>query len=225
MKTRSWFVVAGLLLAIASPVQGQSFTVGGEAGLNFSDFSVDPDLGLDVESESGFTLGAVVGYDFAPAGLIGVQSGLSFSQKGATISPADTDDEADVDLDYLEVPLLGVLNIPVSGTQVAPRLYAGGILGFELSCDLAVVDVEDAVTTSGECDAPGFDENRLETNGVDFGFLFGGGVGFDTGPGQLILDARFNVGLTDINDTPDPSPVEIKNRTFQLLGGYRITLP
>lgn len=225
MKARAWIVVVGLMLAGAAPVQGQGFTVGGEAGLNISDLSVDPDQGLDVESETGFTLGAVVGYDFAPEGLFGVQSGLYFSQKGATISAVGDDDEADVDLDYLEFPFLGVVNIPVHGAQVAPRLYAGGILGFELSCDLAITDVQDAVTTSGECDAPGFDEDRLETNSVDFGLLFGGGIGFDTGPGRVTVDARFNLGLSDINDTPDPNPAEIENRTFQLLGGYRISLP
>lgn len=196
------------------PLDAQGVGIGFEAGLNVSDLSVDSDVnGTEFDAETGFRAGGVLRYDFAP--VIGLQTGASFSEKGA--SSEDDVGTSAIELDYLEVPLLLQLNIPTGPAPVNPRLFAGGTFNFELACDLTAS--AEGVTAEGECE-----ENGLDTKSTDVGFLFGGGLDFPAGPGAFTVDLRFDLGLSDINDVAD-SPNELKNRNFQATAGYLISLP
>lgn len=210
--------VLALFFAV-QPLDAQGVGLGVEAGLNVSDLSVDTEgEGTEFDAETGFRAGGVLRYDFAP--VIGFQTGLSFSEKGAT-SDAETATSA-IELQYLEVPLLLQLNIPTGPAPVNPRLFAGGTVNFELACDLTASSA--GVSVESECDSDDLGEAALDTKSTDIGFLFGGGLDFPAGPGALTVDVRFDLGLSDINDVAD-SPTELKNRNFQATAGYLISLP
>lgn len=192
-------VLIGTALA-ASPAAAQGWALGFEGGLNVSDLSGED---VEADAEAGFRGGGVIRYEFAPDGMIGVQSGLTYSRKGAS------DDLLHVKLDYLEVPVVVTVNIPTHDFPVQPRVFAGGSFNFELNCDLAPSD-GDAV----DCD----EGDALETESFDFGLRFGGGVDFEVYPDAMItLTAGYEVGLTDIASA---EVSELKNRNLFFTGGF-----
>lgn len=209
-----------LFLGVSSGA-AQGFTVGAEGGLGLADFSVDPDV--TTESRTNFVFGGVVRYDFAPSGVFGVQSGLNFTQKGTKQVEADT--EVEWKLSYLELPLLAAVNIPIEDAKIQPRVYTGGLISFETSCELEGRSPSTTVTV--DCDSPDLTAllgTELETSSVDFGLVFGGGFGIEAGSGLLTADVRYDLGLTNINETVG-STTEIKNRVWYFTAGYHYRLP
>ncbi|MEN8376922.1 MAG: PorT family protein, partial [Gemmatimonadota bacterium] len=61
----------------------------------------------------------------------------------------------------------------------------------------------------------------FETESTDFGVLFGGGIAFPAGPGDLFIEGRFNVGLRDIDTSTD---TEAKHRSGAAMIGYSFSL-
>jgi hypothetical protein len=53
---------------------------------------------------------------------------------------------------------------------------------------------------------------------VDFGLVFGAGVAFPLGSVQLIIDGRYDLGLSDINDYEGDTE-SIKNKAWQFMAG------
>lgn len=207
--------VLSLFLAF-QPLDAQGVGIGFEAGLNVSDLSVDSDgNGTEFDAETGFRAGGVLRYDFAP--VIGIQTGASYSQKGAAFEN-DGGTSQDIELEYLEVPLLLQLNIPTGPAPVNPRLFAGGTVNIEIACNSTQADEE------SECSVAQVAGQDFEPKSTDVGFLFGAGLDFPAGPGALTVDLRFDLGLSDINDVAD-NPNDLKNRNFQATAGYLISLP
>lgn len=215
------FVVGLMALSLAAVTPGavsaQGWHVGLEGGVNVSDLDIE---GEDTDSETGFRIGGVLRYDFAPSGLIGLQTGAAYSQKGASQTEGGV--EATIELDYVEVPLLLAVNVP-TGSAVRPRFYAGPQLAFEASCSLSGAD--GSVSIDVDCDASELQEIGFETESTDFSLLFGGGLELGAGPGAVTLDVRYDLGLTDINASEGPDQAEAKNRNLQLSAGYLISLP
>jgi hypothetical protein len=68
-------------------------------------------------------------------------------------------------------------------------------------------------------------------NRTDFGLQFGGGLGFQAGPGMLLLDVRYGLGLSNFQKTPDTLPFnktkedyKSQNRVVAISVGYAIPL-
>ncbi|MFZ4930508.1 porin family protein [Chryseobacterium sp. Mn2064] len=59
------------------------------------------------------------------------------------------------------------------------------------------------------------------TKSVDFGLQMGAGLAFPAGPGKLIVDGRYNLGLSNISDEKG---LDVKNRGFAVSLGYAIPL-
>ena len=113
-----------------------------------------------------------------------VQPELLYSTQGAESG------NTELKLDYINIPIL--LQYMTSGF----RLQTGPQLGFLVSAESKTGDVEVDI-----------DDN---IKSIDFSWSFGAGYLFASGIG---IDARFNLGITDINDV---SAVEIRNRVFQV---------
>lgn len=208
-------------LVLAGPASAQGLSLGAEAGVNLSNLSVD-DESVDFGSTTGIRVGGTLGYD---AGVLGFQTGAAFSQKGASFESLEDAglDDASLNLEYLEVPLLMNLDIPTGPAPVSPTVYAGGNFGFELSCGISAS--AQGVEGSSSC-AQGQEDVAVETKSLDVGLLVGGGLDFSAGPGALTVDVRYDLGLSDITDDEGAtSPVELKNRNVQATAGYAIGLP
>ncbi len=126
-----------------------------------------------------------------------------------------------VHLDYLELQVPLAVMFPTGG-RLRPRLYAVPSLALELGCGWSltersvfisggsVIGTEHSEST-GDCA-----DEEIQTETIDIGILFGGGLDKRIGGGALTADVRYNLGLIDIDD----SDGTLKNRAFQVLLGY-----
>ncbi|MGD8868301.1 MAG: porin family protein [Gemmatimonadales bacterium] len=176
-----------LCLTAAASARAQ---VGLAAGGIMSDASVKVS-DSDVETESLTRLSA--GAYYATGKTFGLIFGGYYTQKGFGVVGSETE----VKPAYIEIPVMGVVRLPVVGRTIGPRLYGGANFGIEVSCD----------TSGSLSELPGFSCD--ETNSFDFGLKAGLGV-------QVLflgLDLSYVHGLTDIAKQDE---ISIKNRTWSL---------
>jgi hypothetical protein len=76
---------------------------------------------------------------------------------------------------------------------------------------------EGAASELVDCDEIGVDSKR-----VDFGLMALGGLDIQVGPGAVVLDVGYTLGLTDVDDTYDDW--FLKNRTLFFRAGYKFFL-
>jgi hypothetical protein len=198
-----------LLLSTATPAAAQ-LTFGVKGGLNVTTLSFDPDdEGNPDENRTGFVIGGVVTQPLR--NRFGVQFEVLYSQKGA--KEEFTEEGFNIKqtfmLDYIEIPVLA--NIAVaSSDNVRFSVVAGPTFSFLVNDKF-----------KEEFDGEEFEDDLSDTVGdiksYDIGFALGGAVR----TGQLLFDARYTWGLTNLNDEPDDDDNEkAKNRAFTFTVGW-----
>jgi hypothetical protein len=210
-RTVAWLIGFSLLLApLAAQAQQRAESAVGfgvKLGLALSTLSSD-DLDdiefLDLEHKLGFAVGGLVNIPLSP--MVSLQPELLYVTKGADVEFFG-EDVGYIALNYLEVPVLLRVDVPVAGS-VAPFIVAGPALGFVVSAK--------AVDNDGDT------ENiKDDVEALDLGFILGGGLGIPLSSGGLLeIEARYEHGLSNIDDDPN-ADVELKNRAFFILGAYR----
>ena len=203
MKVNS-IIVAAMLLLIALPLQAQ-WNIGGVFGINLASINVDPEPSTEEYSgRSGFGLGVVL--DRPLSGQIDLHAEPMFLQKGGKIKEAG--DETTFKISYIELPIMFRYNFE-NDASAQPYVMAGPSLGYLLN---GKYDVKDGP----EIDA------KDELKGLDLGVGFGGGVSMPKGNMTLFAEARYILGLTNINDESDEA--KVKNRGLQVLVGATVPL-
>ena len=195
-----------LSLALASTAQAQ-LALGIRAGYNNSSLSVK-EGGVSSSAFtrlSGFHAGADLTIGLGQS--VGIGVGAAYSQKGANVENVD----AKIAVDYIDVPVTFVFSIPTAGSSITPRLFAGGVVSFEMSCKVKVTG------ESSDCG----DEDVGARKSTYFSGLIGVGVALAAGPGSFVLDAGFQLGATNISDETDET---VKINTLQLSLGYQFPL-
>jgi hypothetical protein len=207
---KQWTVIflAVVLLAVGTEATlAQPFDFGIKGGLNIANIGGE-DAG-DFESRTGLSIGGFIAYPLA--NMFYIQPELLYSMKGAAqkqtfggVSYTGT-----LKLDYIEIPVLGKLVIPLQKSNMKPMVYAGPSLAFKLSSKLHLEggDLDDTDDYEG-------------IKSTDFGFVVGGGVGFPVGANTLAVEIRYDFGLSSIDDTEDNS--NIKNNVIMLMVSYQI---
>jgi hypothetical protein len=198
---------ACLSLFIVATAQAQ-VALGVRGGYSNSDLSVtvDGQSAQDLNTRNGLHGGVDV--SFGLSHMVALEAGASYAQKGATQTVGDV--KATLAADYIDVPLVLALNIPTSGT-VAPRIFFGPVGSFELSCKF-----KGGTEGSSDCTDAGFARKSYYVS-----VLFGGGVGFGLGPGNVVLDFGFQLGMTNISEVEGE---DAKMNVFQVSAGYRFPL-
>jgi hypothetical protein len=172
-----------------------------EAGANFA--SVNGDNAESFDNRTGINLG--VHARTAASDQIDVQAGLSYSQQGADYSESMFSGK--YKLDYLNIPIMARFNVADGFV-----LQAGPQIGFLMS---AKDEYDDYEGESVEEDVKEY------LKGTDFGINLGAGYQF---PGGFGIDATYNLGLTNIADSPDLSDVNWKHGVIQLRLSYAFDL-
>ena len=113
------------------------------------------------------------------------------------------------------MPVLFVLSVPTEGS-ITPRLFAGGVASFKMSCKLKG-SVDGTSVPSQDCS----DDDIGARKSNYFSALFGAGIKFGVGPGGLLLDVGYQLGLTNISDETD---VTVKVNVIQASLGYQFPL-
>lgn len=193
-----------LILVFFPALLNAQLGIGLKAGLNFANVT-DPG-GINANSRSGYMVGAYISPK--PKKLIGFRSELMLSRQGYDFKT--NNNTGTVDLDYLLLPQLVTLNITKRF-----EIHAGGQLAFLLN---AKADSSNNNGNSGSI--------LNYFNRFDYGIV--GGVQVSPFSG-LIIGARFNIGLKDINFEPTDYPPfpnyelkqYVKNNVLQLYAGWR----
>jgi hypothetical protein len=204
-------LAAIISLAASSAALAQT-TFGVKGGANIAEVSTNvPDLEDLTSSKTGFVGGAFA--TFGLGTIFALQPEVLYSQKGFKAADDVFDIDAQLKTNYFEIPLL--LKAQLALVLVRPAIYAGPVVSFETSCKVA--GSEGGIDISVDCDddLDGF-ESRKKT---DWGAVFGANIDFMLGPIVLILDGRYQLGLTNLNDDPAAPEEEVKTRMWQFMAG------
>jgi hypothetical protein len=195
-------ILTGLLL-VPGWAAAQDVSGGVKGGVNFANIVIDGDAAdVNLESRIGWVAGGFVTWPVTPR--FDIQPEALISVKGATVDEFGL--EVDLELTYLEFPILFRYGAPVSsGTSL--KLFAGPSLAFKLDAEV-----------NGEFFGTSEDDDiDDEVESFDFGLVIGAGIE----AGRLSLDGRYTWGLTNLANVPDDDDVTVKNRVFSILVGFR----
>lgn len=174
-------------------VSAQDINFGAKAGVNFTTITGDD---LDsFSSRTAFHLGFVA--EIGITETFSFQPELLYSAQGSDYS--EDSFEGSLKVDYLNLPLMAKFYVAEGFS-----LEAGPQVGFLLSAKDVYDDEED-------------DWSDI-TKGIDFGLNFGVGYKLESG---LNFGARYNLGLSDMNDDPDSqADSAFKNSVVQAYVGF-----
>ncbi|MBR6286836.1 MAG: PorT family protein [Bacteroidaceae bacterium] len=194
--------IAALLTASVSFAQREvgkvSFTA--SAGLSLADLTNSHGYS---SMRPGIVIGGQVMYQETP--VIALSAGLYYSQQGCKADGSLAGESRDIDVtmrnDYINIPLL--VNAYVTKGLA---LKAGIQPGYLVSADVHASYDGNTATKSVMSAYKRFD------------FSIPVGVSYETG--KVVVDARYNIGITNIGkDVSDDD--NSKNKVFQLTVGYR----
>lgn len=144
--------------------------------------SLDVKDGVDFDSKAGLYIGGLAHVHLSPH--FAVQPELVYSQQGGK------DGDEKWKINYINIPVLFQYM-----TGGGLRLQTGPQVGFAVSSKIKQGDVETNIND--------------DVKTVDVSWAFGLSYLFPEGLG---IDARYNLGLTNINEAETP---EVRNRVFQ----------
>ncbi|PKV51224.1 outer membrane protein with beta-barrel domain [Aquimarina sp. MAR_2010_214] len=198
MRKLLFVVIATFSLGVTA--QEENIRFGAKAGLNIANIAGDAVNGIS--SRTGFHLGAVV--EIPISEKFAFQPEVLYSAQGYTMDETvfGIRIEGTTKLDYINIPLIAKYYV-VKGLSI----QAGPQVGF-------LVSAKGEVKTAGierEEDIDDFYKS------VDLGLGFGAGYQLDMG---LFFDARYNLGLSDINDV-DGDDDKNQNAVIQFSVGYK----
>jgi hypothetical protein len=202
MKTKLILLTTALFLCsglFTQTIAQSPISFGLKGGVNLANLNGDDTD--DFDARSGLNIGVVLEFGI-PLSPIGIESGIYYSQKGA--SSEDQGATLTLKADYLEIPVLGKLSFGPPG-PIKPHLLAGPYLGFLLNSKV----VGEGGGTSVSVDV------KEDTNDVDFGFIAGIGLDVNLGLTTLSLQARYSIGLTEVYTDSD-----VKHGVFGIVAGF-----
>ena len=181
--------------------------VGAEVGYSRADLiGEDSDL---VASRQGAITGVYLHLPIAP--MLSVRPELLFSLRGgqtlALVSGSSDIADVDIELAYLELPLLARLSLPRG--RVRPAIFGGPSLALQIGCDLRIAVGAD--TTRFTC---GQDEVS-QVREWDFAWVAGGALELHYPRTTLSLQGRYTAGFRSIFE----GTVDLRNRGVAVLFG------
>jgi hypothetical protein len=190
-------VLASVLFANLAQAQAQ-FSLGIKAGANFSSINVS-DPAATWDGKTGFHGGA---FALIKITAFAIQPELIFSQQGSKVKINGQD--LDANFSYLNVPIIAKFYLPMGlNFQLGPQF------GFLTTAESDYNPITN--TPQNGTDLEDFYKNSDVSLGM--------GIGWDL-PLRLSIDARYNLGLTQIED--DASIEATKNQVFQISVGYKL---
>jgi hypothetical protein len=201
---RRTMVILGLLvLLLPGSVLAQLLpSYGVKAGVNFSNIDLDD---LESSNRTGMVGGLFVNL---PLPSLNLQGEILYTTKGFTEGTLTGASQTDFRMHDLQIPVLMKFSLPIPA--VTPSLYLGPALNFRLKGEIKDaegdwVDVKDELKSTSWSLIMGLDVRLI---------------------GTLILDFRYDLGLSAINDTSLGDNLteldkDIKDRTLTAMLGVR----
>lgn len=189
-----------MMIVLGSYAQVQ-VAVGLKGGLNLS--KVDIKAGAsNIDNRTGFHGGAFALFKVTK---IGIQPEILFSKQGSTFQFDGNDYEAN--FDYINVPII-------------VKLYLAAGLNLQLGPQFAFTSTSEIVETVNGVNSTQ-DAKKLFDKKSDMAVAVG--AGWDL-PFGLTIDARYNIGLSDVEFKPANAnePISFKNQVIQVSLGYKL---
>lgn len=202
MKRQSLLVALALtamILFSGSALAQLGINKGIKGGLNIATLRVDGD-DFDPSSRTGIAAGGFLEID--PIGPLAVQAEVLYSQKGAEFEILGQ--TAKSTADYIEIPVVVKLGLPLVPT-ISYHVHAGPAFAFKVS-----EDTESAFANASDEDA---------FKSTDFGAVIGFGLEFEALISKVTVDARYTLGLTNVNNDEADDAIDIKNGVVSVLVG------
>ncbi|HWB42276.1 MAG TPA: porin family protein [Gemmatimonadales bacterium] len=197
------------LLAGVRPAAGQEgAAVGAQVGYSRADLTGENANLVDSRQ------GAITGIYFQlPLNrLVSVRPEVLFSVKGGTtltrIGGGTDLALLDIELAYLELPLLGRLTLPRG--RFRPAVFGGPAIGIQIGCDFLFTTPTGSV--DGTC---GEDSSTAGVSEWDYGWIAGAAIEMHLPRTTLALQGRYSAGLRSVVE----GPVDLKNRGIAVLFG------
>lgn len=207
MKNMDIFLVVFLTVFTVLPA-GAQVNLGVLGGLNLASCDIDPlEGGMEISNLTAFGFGCVLDYSLNE--FITLHLEPMYLQKGAKGDWEIFEFESKAA--YIEIPVM--LKYAFGTTEIKPYVIAGPTIGYLLSA-----------TT--KMSGGGYSEEediKDVTKSLDFGLCFGAGVSVPMSNNSIFLEARYALGLTNINDDPDDPDTDVKTKGIQIFAG--ITFP
>jgi hypothetical protein len=201
---------AATLAVPCAAANAQQVSLGLKGGINSATTTVvEPNA--DIGRRTGIHAGAVFAVRAGPR--FSVQLEGLYSQRGYRLTATGTD--ATVKGDYLQVPLVGKVTIPLSdASPMALQIFFGPTVAFEVSCQAA--GTIGGVSATASCDDLGAERRKF-----DFGAVLGGGFDIHLQSVTAFVTAAYDYGLRNLD--PDPmSTNALKHRTFAFSLGFLV---
>ena len=197
MNTFKIFIVLLTSVIAINQTQAQvQASLGIKGGVNFASLDVT-NAQATWDGRTGYHIGAFALFKVT---AFAVQPELIFSQQGSTVKFNGQD--FDANFSYVNVPVIAKFYLPLGlNLQLGPQF------GFLTSAESDF----NPVNAQGGTDLKEYYKNSDVSLGM--------GIGWDL-PFKLTIDARYNLGLTEIND--NASLTATKNQVFQLSLGYKL---
>ncbi len=194
-------------LASAALAQGmmEKMSFGIKGGVNLAKPWGD-DVPDDAKWRLGANIGAFMSYQFHD--MFAIQPEVYYAMKGWKQEIAEYTFTAK--MDYVDIMVLGKLLIPMEG-MVQPSLFFGPLLGINIKKDYTIDPVPPDEEGEGELE---------EVKSTDFGAVLGAGLDIEIAEGyMLLLDIRYNMGLTTIHDPEEGDADDVKNQAITFMAG------
>lgn len=211
LRSRPLCIITLILVLLAGQALAGPLGKGIKAGISYSKVTND-NVG-DSDHKMGVAAGISISYDLLPG--ITLQPELLYVQQGGrwdiNILDGGTivgNGELTWKLNYLQVPVLARVNLPVVGAFL-PTLIAGPALSIKTASTYET-EQGGSLVSSGDLD---------DLASTDLSLIVGVGFKVGAGPAGIVVDARYNLGSTNLNDTD--ADVTINNRGFQVLAGFQ----
>lgn len=198
--------VAGLSLGLSVNAAGQGTRAAVGAQVGYSRTDLAGANAAEITARQGALTGVFL---YAPVTrFLGIRPELLFALKGGRTETVEGL-IIDIELAYLEFPLLARLAIP--GGRFRPVFFGGPAAALQIGCDFQF-------TQPGQPDTPlrvtcGQDEVTIIRK-LDWGVVGGAGIEGLWPRAAMSLEARYTAGLRSVFED-----VEIRNRAFSILLG------
>ena len=196
------------VVAIGFTAHSQEIKYGIKAGLNIANFGGDTEK---TNVRPGFNAGALVEIRF---NNFAIQPEIFYSQQGSKIKYNIYSGDI-LSEEYEYTSKLGYINVPIIAKYYILEglsLQAGPQIGFLISAKDKAEATVSGTNMSDEMDSKDLYEK------IDFSIL--GGVGYDL-PIGIFFQARYNVGLSNINKDPEAADIKLTNNVFSFSVGYK----
>lgn len=183
------------VVALTTVVSFAQTQFGIKAGFNNSAIgSSESEMNDLISSKTGMQLGAVAMFELSD--VVQLRTGASYTQKGATLDFLGND--VLYAIDYVEVPVDFAFVLGDGGFALSAGPYLAFVMSGKIKFDGESEDIEDL-------------------SSMDFGLNFGASYLINE---QILIDARYGMGLMNMNSDTDANDETILNGALQFSVGY-----